>query len=124
MSWFHSRKSHQLGLVLIGCCGLHTAPNWQPTSSWTHGQVSGALQELGVNHSMEVGLWINKIATASTTVLQEKLQPYVADVRLTRRQRLIEIDGSLSVLKGKGARVLTEKLLDLSLEKNILARGL
>ncbi len=78
-------------------------------------QVSGALQELGVNHSMEVGSQLSHDVSQCltifrhiiinhsnhpTTVLQEKLQPYVADVRLTRRQRLIEIDGSLSMRKG------------------------
>ncbi|CAJ1441537.1 unnamed protein product [Effrenium voratum] len=47
-------------------------------SSQQHLQVSGALRELGVKHSTE-----------------EKLQPYVADVRLARQQRLIEIDGPL-----------------------------
>ncbi|CAL1133626.1 unnamed protein product [Cladocopium goreaui] len=52
-------------------------------SSQQHLQVSGALQELGVNHRME-----------------EKLQPYIADVRLTRRQGLIEIDGPLHFVGG------------------------
>eukprot|EP00439_Symbiodinium_sp_Y106_P024472 s7748_g2.t9 len=48
------------------------------SSSQQHLQVSGALQELGVQHRTE-----------------ERLDPYIADVRLTTNQSLIEIDGPL-----------------------------
>ena len=71
----------------VGGHGFHTAaevflaaafaglePLRMKISSW---QVSGVLQELGVNHRTE-----------------ERLKPYVADVRITLRQRLIEIDGA------------------------------
>ncbi|CAE7035210.1 RAP [Symbiodinium natans] len=48
------------------------------SSSQQHLQVSGALHELGVQHRTE-----------------ERLDPYIADVRLTTNQSLIEIDGPL-----------------------------
>eukprot|EP00913_Durusdinium_trenchii_P030822 g28867.t1 len=69
---------------LEGVKSLEEIPSVLPKcSSQQHLQVSGVLQELGVKHRME-----------------EKLQPYIADVRLTRRQRLIEIDGPLHFVGG------------------------
>lgn len=55
-----------------------TASSLSKASSQQHMQVSGALQELGMNHRLE-----------------EVLLPYVADVRMRGGRRLIEVDGPL-----------------------------
>eukprot|EP00438_Fugacium_kawagutii_P011768 Skav222942 [mRNA] locus=scaffold1489:518304:520536:- [translate_table: standard] len=82
-------------------------------SSQQHLQVSGALQELGVKHRMEVPSdtayaqrLIHTAAPLECSAAQEKLQPYIADVRLTRGQGLIEIDGLLAAILKEVEQVL------------------